>query len=98
MSRLKSWPRQTSRAVAAATTGPIAFVAFLAGPIARRLAGAGFAGAVPAGLVGVVLVLAADLAGQFVFAVRYPVGVITGLLGAPYLIYLLIRMSRKGEL
>lgn len=85
-------------AIATATTGPIAFVSFLAGPIAKRLAGAGFSNVIPAGLVGVNLVLAADLLGQFAFEVRYPAGIITGLLGAPYLIYLLIRMNRKGEL
>ncbi len=84
-------------ALATATTGPIAFVSFLSGPIAKRLVGAGFPNAIPAGLVGVNLVLAADLVGQFAFEVRFPVGVITGLLGAPYLIYLLIRMNRRGE-
>ena len=85
-------------AIATATTGPIAFVSFLAGPIARRLTGAGFSNVLPAGFVGVNLVLAADLVGQFAFTYRFPVGIITGLLGAPYLIYLLIRMNRKGEL
>ncbi len=85
-------------ALATATTGPIAFVAFLSGPIAKRLVGAGFSNIIPAGLVGVNLVLAADLIGQFAFEVRYPVGIITGILGAPYLIYLLIRMNRKGDL
>ncbi|WP_150272843.1 FecCD family ABC transporter permease [Paenibacillus tepidiphilus] len=85
-------------AIATAITGPIAFVSFLAGPIAKRLAGAGFSNVIPAGLVGVNLVLASDLIGQFAFEYRFPVGVITGLLGAPYLIYLLIRMNRKGEL
>ncbi len=85
-------------ALATATTGPIAFVAFLSGPIAKRLVGAGFSNIIPAGLVGVVLVLASDLIGQFAFAARYPVGVITGILGAPYLIYLLIRMNQRGEL
>ncbi|MOA28150.1 Iron-uptake system permease protein FeuC [compost metagenome] len=84
-------------AVATATTGPIAFVAFLAGPIASRLVGIGYSTVVPAGLVGVILVLAADLIGQFAFETRFPVGVITGILGAPYLIYLLIRMNRKGD-
>lgn len=84
-------------AVATATTGPIAFVAFLAGPIARRLVGAGYSTVVPAGFVGVILVLGADLIGQFAFETRFPVGVITGILGAPYLIYLLIRMNRKGD-
>ncbi|GAE26870.1 ABC-type Fe3+-siderophore transport system [Halalkalibacter wakoensis JCM 9140] len=84
-------------ALATAATGPIAFVAFLSGPIAKRLVGVGFSTIIPAGLVGIILVLASDLIGQFAFATRYPVGVITGILGAPYLIYLLIRMNRKGD-
>lgn len=83
--------------VATATTGPIAFVAFLAGPIASRVVGIGYSTVVPAGFVGAILVLAADLIGQFAFETRFPVGVITGILGAPYLIYLLIRMNRKGD-
>ena len=85
-------------ALATAVTGPIAFVAFLAGPIAKRLVGVGFSNAIPAGLIGVNLVLGADLMGQFAFEVRYPVGIITGMIGAPYLIYLLIRMNQKGDL
>ncbi|MEK3790006.1 FecCD family ABC transporter permease [Paenibacillus sp. FSL K6-1230] len=85
-------------AIATATTGPIAFVSFLAGPIAKRLVGVGFSNIIPAGLVGVNLVLASDLIGQFAFEHRFPVGIITGLLGAPYLIFLLIQMNRKGEL
>ncbi|MCM3761201.1 iron chelate uptake ABC transporter family permease subunit [Alkalihalobacillus oceani] len=85
-------------AIATATTGPIAFVSFLAGPIANRLVGVSASNILPAGLVGANLVLFADLIGQFAFEYRFPVGVITGILGAPYLIYLLIRMNRKGEL
>lgn len=84
-------------AVATATTGPIAFVSFLSGPIVKRIAGYGNSSPALAGLFGVVLVLASDMIGQQVFAIRFPVGVITGLLGAPYLIYLLIRMNRHGE-
>ncbi|AIQ61557.1 FecCD family ABC transporter permease [Paenibacillus borealis] len=85
-------------AIATATTGPIAFVSFLSGPIAKRLVGTGSSNLLPAGLVGVNLVLVSDLIGQFAFEYRFPVGIITGLLGAPYLIFLLIRMNRKGEL
>jgi len=85
-------------AIATATTGPIAFVSFLAGPIVNRMVGISTANILPAGLVGANLVLLADLIGQFAFEYRFPVGVITGILGAPYLIYLLIRMNRKGEL
>nr|WP_281966201.1 iron chelate uptake ABC transporter family permease subunit [Serinicoccus marinus] len=83
-------------AFATAAAGPIAFVAFLAGPIAARVVGAGGSLMVPAALTGALLVLAADLAGQHLFGTRYPVGVITGVLGAPYLVYLLVRTNRAG--
>lgn len=83
-------------AVATAVTGPISFVAFLAGPIASWLAGKGIATILPAGLTGAVLVLLADIIGQYAFDTNFPVGIITGILGAPYLLYLLIRMNRTG--
>ncbi|MBT2484372.1 MULTISPECIES: iron chelate uptake ABC transporter family permease subunit [unclassified Microbacterium] len=83
-------------AFATAATGPIAFVAFMAGPIAARITGPGANLLAPSALVGAVLVLGADLIAQFAFGARYPVGVVTGVLGAPYLIYLLIRTNRSG--
>ncbi|MYR70656.1 MULTISPECIES: iron ABC transporter permease [unclassified Streptomyces] len=83
-------------AFATAAAGPIAFVAFLSGPIAARLVGGGGSLLVPAGLVGALLVLAADFAGQFAFDTRFPVGVVTGVLGAPYLVYLIVRTHRAG--
>ena len=83
-------------AFATAATGPIAFVAFLAGPIAARIIGPGGSLLVPAALVGALLVLVADLCGQYAFDHRYPVGIVTGVLGAPYLVYLIIRSNRVG--
>ena len=83
-------------AFSTAVTGPVAFVAFLAGPIALRLVGTGTSNPLPAGLVGASLVIGADLIGQFAFDTRFPVGIITGILGAPYLLFLLIQMNRKG--
>lgn len=83
-------------AIATSAAGPIAFVAFLAGPIAARIVRAGGSLMIPAALVGALLVLGGDLVGQWVFGARYPVGVITGVLGAPYLVYLLIRTNRSG--
>lgn len=79
-----------------AAAGPIAFVSFLAGPIAVRLLGPVGSPVLPAGLVGALLVLVADYCAQYAFGTRLPVGVITGVLGAPYLIYLLARSSRSG--
>ncbi|MBT0778743.1 iron ABC transporter permease [Paracoccus sp. pheM1] len=83
-------------AVATAVVGPISFVAFLAGPIAARIVGPNGSALLPAALVGAALVLAGDYAGQFLLPGRYPVGVVTGALGAPYLIYLIIRVNRTG--
>ena len=83
-------------AFATAACGPIAFVSFLAGPIAARVVGPHGSLLVPAALVGALLVLVADLVGQFAFDTRFPVGVVTGVLGAPYLIYLIIRTNRAG--
>jgi iron complex transport system permease protein len=83
-------------ATATAVTGPIAFVAFLSGPIAARMVGNSGSLLVPSALVGAVLVLVGDYVGQFMLPGRYPVGVITGALGAPYLIFLIIRLNRSG--
>ncbi|MCM6762441.1 iron chelate uptake ABC transporter family permease subunit [Rathayibacter sp. ZW T2_19] len=83
-------------AFATAAAGPIAFVAFLSGPIAARLVGPGASLLVSSALVGAVLVLVADLVGQYALGLRYPVGVVTGVLGAPYLIYLIVRSNRSG--
>lgn len=85
-------------ALGTAVTGPIACVTFLAGPIATRLLGQKGSASVPAGLVGVILVLAADVIGQNFLGTRFPVGVVTGILGTPYLLYLLISMNKKGSM
>ncbi len=83
-------------AFATAAAGPIAFVAFLSGPIAARIVGPHGSMLVPAALVGALLVLTADFLGQYAFGTRFPVGVVTGALGAPYLVYLIIRTNRTG--
>ena len=82
--------------VGVAITGPIAFIAFLSGPIAMRLVQHNGSLLIPAGLIGACLVLGGDYIGQFLLPNRYPVGIITGALGAPYLIYLIIRVNQKG--
>lgn len=82
--------------VATAATGPIAFVAFLSGPIAHRLVRGGGSLLVPSALVGALLVLVADFVGQHLLGLRFPVGVVTGVLGAPYLLWLLARTNRSG--
>ncbi len=82
---------------ATAAAGPVAFVAFLSGPIALRIFKSDGSNLIPAAMVGALLMLVADFLGQYAFGIRYPVGVLTGVLGAPYLIYLIVRTNRgKG--
>lgn len=83
-------------AFATAATGPIAFVAFLSGPIAARILRRGDGLLLPAALTGAALVLLADFAGQVLLPARYPVGIVTGVLGAPYLIFLIVRDNGTG--
>ena len=79
-----------------AVAGPLAFVAFLAGPLARLLAGR--PSFLLAALIGAALVLAADVAGQNLFGrVEMPAGVITGALGAPFLLWMLVRSRTSGR-
>ena len=48
--------------------------------------------------MGAVLVLAADVAGQNLFGrVEMPAGVITGALGAPFLLWMLVRSRTPGR-
>jgi iron complex transport system permease protein len=82
---------------ATAAAGPIAFVAFMAGPLTTRLVGRSGVLLLQSALVGSILVLGADLLGQNAFSHRYPVGVITGAIGAPFLVALLIRANRTGS-
>lgn len=82
--------------IATAATGPIAFLAFLAGPIAARIVGPGQSRLIAAAMVGAALALIGDYAGQFLLPSRYPVGVVTGALGAPFLLYLIVRANRTG--
>lgn len=85
-------------AFAVAVAGPVAFVAFLSAPIARRLVGRGSLALVSSALVGALVLVASDIVAQFaVPGVIFPVGVVTGIVGAPYLLWLLTRTNRIGR-
>ncbi|SFK19142.1 FecCD family ABC transporter permease [Amycolatopsis sacchari] len=83
----------TAAAVAAA--GPVGFVALIVPQITLRLTGGSRPPLVASALGGAVLVQAADLAGRTLFGLEVPVGLITAVLGAPYLIRLLLRRTRE---
>ncbi|MFF2727156.1 FecCD family ABC transporter permease [Streptomyces sp. NPDC058008] len=84
--------------VATAAAGPVGFVAFVAGPIARRLVPGQGAALPHAALTGALIVLVADFGAQHLLpSVQLPVGVVTSLIGAPYLLLLLARANRGGS-
>lgn len=85
-------------AVAVAAAGPITFVALVSAPIARRLVASGAPALVASALVGALVVVLSDLVAQFaVPGTTFPVGVVTGIVGAPYLLWLLARTNRAGR-
>lgn len=86
-------------ALAVAAAGPVPFVALVSGPIARRLGNSSGPSLGHAALVGVLVTLSADLAGRMVLApMQMPVGVFTAIMGAPFLLWLLVTQIRKGAI
>lgn len=80
-----------------AAAGTIGFVGLMAPHIGRRLVGPQHEGLLPlAGVLGGLLVVAADVIGRTLFApIELPCGVVTAVLGAPFFVYLLGR-TRGG--
>ncbi len=70
--------------------GPITFVAMAAPILASGMAGPRKIPIINSALVGAVLVTAADTAGRAVGEVEIPVGVLTSLLGGPFLLWVLL--------
>ncbi|NEC85990.1 iron chelate uptake ABC transporter family permease subunit [Streptomyces sp. SID12501] len=85
-------------AFATAAAGPVAFVALAAPQIALRLARTSWPPTLASGLTGALMVLGSDLiARTLVSGTELPVGVVTGVLGAPILLWLLVRANRAGS-
>ncbi|MER0245173.1 iron ABC transporter permease [Streptomyces sp. HSW2009] len=84
--------------VAVGVGGPIAFVALASPVIATKLYGPGRVPIVGSALVGAALVAASDALGRIVAPVEIPVGVITSVLGGPFLLWVLFggSPSRKA--
>ncbi len=85
--------------VSTAAAGPVAFVALIAAPVARRLLGGGSPAVLTSALAGAVLVAGSDVVAQHLLplAQAVPVGVVTGAVGGPYLIWLLATHRRTTE-
>jgi iron complex transport system permease protein len=82
-------------AAAVATSGGIGFVGLAVPHIARRFAGVAHRASLPAAaLIGALLLVWADVAARLVLQPReLPIGVVTGVLGAPILVLLVRRLQ-----
>ena len=84
-------------AVATASAGPIAFVALVAPQIAQRLVGAARPPIGASLLVGAALTVISDVVARTAFPAPLPVGIVTAVIGAPYLLFPLARHGREAR-
>jgi iron complex transport system permease protein len=85
-------------AFAVSAAGPVTFVALVVPQIAVRLTDGARPPILASGLLGAVLVVGADLVTRTVLPQVLPVGILTALIGAPYLLWLLVRGRRRSTL
>ncbi|MFC4612962.1 FecCD family ABC transporter permease [Streptomyces maoxianensis] len=86
-------------AVATAAAGPIAFVALSAPQLARRVTRSPGPNLAAAAVMGAALLLMADWVATTAFGERQlPVGVVTGVLGGCYLLWLLVTERKAGRI
>ncbi|AIJ20420.1 FecCD family ABC transporter permease [Amycolatopsis methanolica] len=83
-------------AIATAAAGPITFVALATPQIAVRLAKTAQPPLVGSMVLGALLTVGADLLTRLLLP-DLPVGVLTAILGAPYLIFLFVRSRREAR-
>ncbi|MFI5843332.1 FecCD family ABC transporter permease [Catenuloplanes sp. NPDC051500] len=85
-------------AFATAAAGPVLFVALAAPQVAQRLAGQPAPPPLVSALTGAFMVLVSDLLARYLLPdADLPVGVVTGALGAAFLLWLLARANRAGS-
>ncbi|TQJ87119.1 FecCD family ABC transporter permease [Streptomyces sp. SLBN-31] len=86
-------------ATATAAAGPVGFVSLTAPQLARRLTCSPGPNLLPSLCMGAALLVTADWASQRAFgADQLPVGVVTGVLGGAYLLWLLVAERRAGRI
>ncbi|MEU7024898.1 iron chelate uptake ABC transporter family permease subunit [Streptomyces sp. NPDC046203] len=86
-------------AVATAAAGPIVFVSLSAPQLARRLTRAPGPNLAASACMGTALLLVADWTATHAFGERQlPVGVVTGVLGGCYLLWLLVSERKAGRI
>lgn len=82
-------------AIVTSIAGPVAFVALVAPQVARLLGGASGVTLAGSAATGALLFSASDVIGAHLLPVPVPVGVVTGVLGGFYLLWLILREARR---
>ncbi|BAG23541.1 putative FecCD-family membrane transport protein [Streptomyces griseus subsp. griseus NBRC 13350] len=82
-------------AVGVSAAGPVPFVALVAPQVAMRLARWPTPPLIASGLVGALLLIGSDLIARAALPIGLPVGVVTAVIGGPFLVYLLVRANLR---
>lgn len=83
-------------ALAVAVAGPVALVALMGPEIARHLSSHRGVPLVGAALAGAAIMTVADLAGRLLLApIEIPVGLVTAVVGGPFLLWILLRPGHR---
>jgi iron complex transport system permease protein len=98
--RLRMWTVAAASLVTAGCicfTGLIGFIGLVAPHITRMAVGGDHRFLLPcSGLVGALIVLAADIAGRTLWAPQViPIGIVTSFIGVPFFFYLLMRRTKE---
>ncbi|GAB2804922.1 FecCD family ABC transporter permease [Lentzea nigeriaca] len=81
--------------VAVSAAGPVPFVALVAPQITMRLLRTPVPPLIASGLFGALLLIGSDLIARPVLPNDLPVGIVTAIIGGPFLVYLLVRANLK---
>jgi iron complex transport system permease protein len=81
--------------VAVSAAGPVPFVALVAPQITMRLLRSPVPPLVASGLFGALLLIGSDLIARTALPNDLPVGIVTAIIGGPFLVYLLVRANVK---
>jgi iron complex transport system permease protein len=81
--------------VAVSAAGPVPFVALVAPQVTMRLLRSPVPPLLASGLFGALLLIGSDLLARSVLPNDLPVGVVTAIIGGPFLVYLLVRANVK---
>lgn len=85
-------------ALAVAVVGPVGLVGLIGPEIARQLSSHRGVPLIASALAGAVVMVAADLVGRLLLApIEVPVGIVTAIVGAPFLLWILLRPAPRFQ-